>query len=396
MTGFARSPFDGHGVPRDRDFNAVSLQYRATQAQITNALHSRLVESSGAGSECIRAFEFENRGCACVCLLRERDQNGEQRGVNGATVLVSKGNSATARALIALLIAVLAVPIAGANGQELEPRSYVNTPIGLNFLLLGYGYSDGNVVFSASSPIEDAEVQTHAAILAYVRSVRIWDLSGKIGVVVPYAWSSGSALALGQPRSRDVSGFGDPRFRVSVNFFVAPPLTLNEFRSYKQDLIIGSTLEVTAPLGQYDSSKLLNIGTNRWSIRPEVGISKSLGQFTLELSTAVTIFTRNDDFLGGQTFEQAPLYSAQGHIVYEFLPGLWGALDATYYAGGRTTTNGVDGERLENARAGITLSFPVNLNNSIKLYGSSGFYSRTGTDFDALGIAWQVRWGGGL
>lgn len=305
------------------------------------------------------------------------------------------GSPTFLRTLIAL-VAILAVPIAGANCQELEPRSYTNTPVGLNFLLLGYGYSDGNVVFSASTPIEGAEVQTHAAVLAYLRSVKIWDLSSKIGVVVPYAWSSGSALAMGQPRSRDVSGFGDPRFRIAVNFFGAPPLTMEEFKTYKQDIIVGGTLEVTAPLGQYDSSKLLNIGTNRWSIKPEIGISKALGRLTLELSTAVTIFTRNDDFLGGQTFEQAPLYSAQGHIVYEFLPGLWGALDATYYTGGRTTTNGIDGERQENARAGMTLSFPVNRYNSIKLYGSSGFYSRTGTDFDALGIALQVRWGGGL
>jgi hypothetical protein len=293
-------------------------------------------------------------------------------------------------------MALFAIPIAGANGQELEPRSYTNTPIGLNFLIAGYGYTDGNVVFSASTPIEDAEIQTHATFLAYLRSVRLWDLSGKLGVIVPYAWTSGSAVAFGQAHSRKVSGLGDPKFRLTFNFLGAPPLTLKEFTAYKQDLIVGATVDVTAPLGQYDSSKLLNLGTNRWSVKSELGISKVLAPFTLELSAAATFFTRNDNFFGGKTLEQDPLYAAQAHVVYEFLPGLWAALDATYYAGGRTTTDGEEGDRQENLRAGLTVSLPVSRYNSIKFYGSTGLYSRTRTNFDAIGAAWLIRWSGGL
>ena len=81
----------------------------------------------------------------------------------------------------------------------------------------------------------------------------------------------------------------------------APALSLEEFRDYKSDLIIGSSFEVTSPLGQYDSDKLVNIGTNRWSFMPELGISKTVGPLTLELATGVRFYTDNNDFLDGRT-----------------------------------------------------------------------------------------------
>ena len=293
------------------------------------------------------------------------------------------------------LALVIAWPLRG-QAQELEPRSYVNTPVGINFLIAGYGYTTGGVVFNPATRLTDAEIETHAAIFGYARSLDLWGLSGKFAMIVPFADVSGSALQAGQLQERDVSGLADPRFRISVNFYGAPALPLEEYGRYKQDLIVGATLEVGVPLGQYDSDKLLNIGSNRWSVKPEIGLSKALGRFVLELAGAVTFFTPNGDFLGGKTLEQDPIYSVQGHFVHEFLPGLWAALDATYYAGGRTKIDGKAEEGLEHVRVGLTISISVNRYNSIKLYGSKGVYSRTGTDFDALGIAWQFRWGGGL
>jgi hypothetical protein len=154
---------------------------------------------------------------------------------------------------------------------------------------------------------------------------------------------------------------------------------------------------VTAPAGQYDSSKLLNIGANRWSVKPEIGISKAVGPWTLELSTGVRFYTDNDDFLSGKTLEQDPIFSVQGHLIYHFGSGVWGAVDTTYYTGGRTTLDGVRGDDLqENVRVGVTLALPVDRHNSIKLYGSTGAFTRTGSDFNLVGIAWQYRWGAGL
>jgi len=284
-----------------------------------------------------------------------------------------------------------------ARGQDLEPRTYSNIPVGLNFLIAGYGYSVGGVVTDPSFPLEDGDVQIHSTVLAYARAVDVWGTSGKFDVVLPFAWVSGTATFRGQPREREVSGLADPRFRFSVNLYGAPALSLQEFADYKQDLIIGANLQVSAPLGQYDSSKLLNIGTNRWSIKPDLGVSKALGPLTLELDAGVTFYTNNDDFLNGMTLEQDPIYAVQGHLIYNFGAGVWGALDATYYTGGRTTVDGVKGDNVqENTRLGLTVALPVNRYNSIKLYASTGVFARTGSNFNTGGIVWQFRWGGGL
>lgn len=307
-------------------------------------------------------------------------------------------NRALPRSLkAALIIFPLAALASAAQAQELEPRAYSNIPTGLNFLILGYGYSQGDVATDPSVPLTNANVKVHSTVLAYARALDVWGLSGKFDVVLPYAWVSGTADFMGQPREREVSGFGDPRLRFSVNFYGAPALSLNEFADYKQDLIVGASLQVSVPLGQYDSDKLVNIGTNRWSFKPELGISKTWGSLTLELAAAVALYTDNNDFLGGHTREQDPIYSVQGHVIYGFRTGVWVALDGTYYTGGRTTIDGVRGDDLQaNSRVGATVALPVSRHNSVKLYGSTGVSTRTGGNFNFVGIAWQFRWGGGL
>jgi hypothetical protein len=193
-----------------------------------------------------------------------------------------------------------------------------------------------------------------------------------------------------------MAGFGDPRFRFSMNLFGAPALSVKEFANYQQDLIIGISAQVSAPLGQYDSSKLLNLGNNRWSFRPELGISKAWGPWTLEVAPSVTIFTDNTDFFNGNTFAQAPVYLVQGHIIYNFRSGAWVSLDGTFFTGGRTTLNGVRGDNEQaNTRAGLTVALPVGRYNSIKLNASTGISTRTGSEFSIFGVAWQYRWGAG-
>ena len=294
-------------------------------------------------------------------------------------------------------MAALVFAATHAYGAELEPRSYANTPVGLNFLIGGYSYSEGGLSTSESSPIKDAQLRIHTEFLAYARSLDVWGKSGKFDVILPYSQLSGSAMVDGQPRDRQVSGLNDPRFRFSVNVYGAPALSMQEFVNYRQDLIIGASVQVSAPIGQYDSGKLVNIGTTRWFIKPDIGISKAFGPLTLELSAGVIFFTKNDDFFGGTTLEQDPVYSTQAHVIYNFGRGVWGALNGTYDYGGRSTVNGVRGDDVQgNSRAGATLALPVDRNNSIKLYASTGVSTRTGSDYNLGGIAWQYRWGDGL
>ena len=301
-------------------------------------------------------------------------------------------------ALLCVVFGIIATVLMGANtkAQDAEPRSYSNTPVGLNFLIAGYAYSQGKIAFDPNLSIADAQFYTHTEALAYVRSLDVFGKSAKFDVMLPYSSFSAHALVDGQPRAREMSGFGDPRFRFSINLFGAPALSVKEFASYKQDLIIGASLQVSAPLGQYDNSKLLNLGNNRWSFRPELGFSKASGPWTVEVAPSVTFFTDNTDFFDGSRFAQAPIYLVRGHIIYNFESGVWVSLDGSYFTGGRTTLNGVRGDNEQtNTRAGLTLALPVDRHNSIKLNASTGISTRTGSEFSAVAVAWQYRWGEG-
>ena len=276
-----------------------------------------------------------------------------------------------------LRVAAFSFAVTDAQAAELEPRAYANTPVGINFLIAGYAYSEGGLSTPAASPIKDARLHINTEVLAYVRTLDVWGQPGKFDVILPYSQLSGSALVAGQPRERQISGLHDPRFRFSVNFYGAPALSMKEFASYRQDTLIGMSVQMSAPVGQYDASKLVNLGTHRWFIKPDIGISKALGALTLEFSGGAIFFTKNSDFFGGKTLEQDPVYSTQAHITYSFGPGVWGALDATYAYGGRTTINGVRGDDVQsNSRAGATLALPVNRNNSIKIHASAGVSTR--------------------
>ena len=160
--------------------------------------------------------------------------------------------------------------------------------------------------------------------------------------------------------------------------------------------MVGARVQVSGPVGQYDSSKVVNLGTNRWSIKPDIGFSKSFGAFMLDFTASVTFYTDNNEFAGGQSREQDPIYSAQTNLSYSFGRGAWASLGVTDYRGGQTTVNGVrKDDELSNSRLGAILALPINRYNSTKLNFSSGIYTRTGTSFDTLGLAWQYRWGEG-
>lgn len=303
----------------------------------------------------------------------------------------------TAAGRILCLAAALGFPASPALAQDMEPRAYANAPIGMNFLVAGYVYTRDGVSFDPALPVTDPQLETSSAVLGYGHVFELLGQSAKLNVIVPYMQLSGTARFAGQPQSREINGFADPLFKLSVNLSGAPALSLKDYARYRQDLIVGASLRVTAPLGQYDNMKAVNLGLNRWSFKPEIGVSKAIGAWTLEGTAAATLYTDNTDYIGGNTRSQDPLYSVEAHVIRSFPRGVWGSLDATYFNGGRTKINGVESNDLQqNWRVGGTLSFPLSIQNSIKLYASSGVSARTGNSFDLLGIAWQYRWGAGL
>ena len=154
--------------------------------------------------------------------------------------------------------------------------------------------------------------------------------------------------------------------------------------------MVGVSATVSVPIGQDDPVLFINIGANRWSIKPEVGVSRTWGRWTVEGDFGTTFFTDNSDFRG-VTRSQAPIVSTQGHLIYTFRPAFWIAADGNYWIGGRVTTNGVEGSDYQrNSRLGVTVAFPVK-RQQIRIAYSAGAYTTIGGDFHSLGVSYSMR-----
>lgn len=306
------------------------------------------------------------------------------------------GTRITARIAHIAMLPMLA--IAGrAGAQEIEPRAYSNAPVGVNFAIVGVAHTQGGLNFDASVPITNEDLRTTSLVMAYARTLSLWGRSGKFDVIVPYTWLHGTADLMGVPLERKVDGFARPAMRLSMNFIGAPAMEMAQFRDWKQDLIVGASVQVSPPLGQYDENRIVNIASNRWSIKPEIGMSKARGRWIAELKLGATFFTDNDRFYGGATRSQDPVYALQGNLIRGLASGAWWSFDATYFEGGRSQVDGRFNRDLQqNWRVGASLSLPVDRANSVKFALSSGVYARTGNEFDAVAVSWQHRWGGGL
>lgn len=298
--------------------------------------------------------------------------------------------------VIFLVIASLAAG-GSAHAQRIEPRTYSNAPVGVNFVAAGYMNSRGALLFDPAIPVTDANADVDIGLLGYVRTLDIRGKSAKTGILLSYAFLSADGYVDNIYRTRDQQGLADPVFYFSINLLGAPALSLEDFKNYQQDTIIGLSFRLTAPLGVYQPEKLINVGTNRWSFEPELGISKAIGRWTVEGATAVVLYTDNDEFDTSKKRQQDPVYSVQFHLSYTFPGKAWASIGTTYYTGGQTTIDEeVKNDLQQNWRTGITIALPVDRRNSIKMFAHSGVSTRTGTDYDSLGVLWQYRWGGGI
>ena len=277
--------------------------------------------------------------------------------------------------------------------QQLEPRAYSTSPTGTNFFGLGYGYSHGSVLLDPSLPVENVRAHLNSVAPYYGRTFGLFGRLASVTVVAPYAWGSASGDVMEVRQSVTRSGFADPQLRFAVNLLGGPALTVQQFRARTPETTLGVSLTVVCPYGQYFPSKLINIGTNRWAFKPELGLSHPAGKWAFEVYAGVWLFTENADFYGGQVRTQSPLASYQAHVVYSFNPRLWAAFDFTYYNGGQTTVGGRDKQdRQNNTRGGFTVVVPVAPGQSFKLTWSNGVSARIGSKFRTIGVAWQWIW----
>jgi len=230
-------------------------------------------------------------------------------------------------------------------------------------------------------------------VAAYVRSINIFGLAGKVDVVAPWASGDWDGYYNGVDTSKSVNGFGDARIRLSVNFIGSPALKKTEFTSYKPSRISGLSLQLIAPTGRYDPDKLLNLGSNRWVFRPQWGFSQYFKNWILETYISAWFFTKNNDFYEGNELKQNPLGTVKLHLIRSFYKNWWVSLGAGYGLGGKTYVNDVERDtRISTFRFGLTFAVPFGKHHTIRLNGLTGIRLEQGSDFNAIGISYQYRW----
>ncbi len=295
------------------------------------------------------------------------------------------------------------VILAGAvcQGQDLAPRAYVITPVHSNAIVLTYSLFSGNLMFNGAVPITDATANVNAPILGLYHSFSFLGRSANIVASLPYGVGNFHGTVLGAETTTHRSGMFDSMFRIAVNLKGGPAMDVRQFREYRQKTVLGASLRVMAPTGQYDPQRLINLGANRWAFKPEFGYSRRLGHWIFDGYCGVWFFTRNPEFFSRNAYvpfvqvqTQDPIVAVEGHLSYDVRPRLWVSLDANYWTGGRTSLNGVQNPVTlqRSSRLGVTSSLPVTRHQSFKVSYSKGAYARFGGNFHNLSMAWQYSW----
>ena len=278
-----------------------------------------------------------------------------------------------------------------AGAQEMEPRALSPAPVGTSFVLVGVGTSNGAFVLDPSQPVENLDADIRFAVVGAGYTFGLFGRQARVIVVAPFAWGEVSGDVAGVRQTRDLQGLNDPRIKLSLALFGAPALTLQEFVSRPPSTVVGVSLTVTPPIGQYDAERLVNLGFNRWGLKPELGASFPMGAWTIEGGLGAWFYTTNDSYYPGHAVRtQDPIITVQANVSYTFRSRQWLALNGTWFSGGETETDGVpNSDEQNNTRVGLTFSQPLGARHSLKFTYSTGATTRRGSDFDSLNVAWQ-------
>jgi hypothetical protein len=286
-----------------------------------------------------------------------------------------------------------------ASAQDLEPRRWTHLPVGLNTLAVGYGGQEADIFFNPLIGITDGTANVNAWLARYAYTFDWSGRMGRVDLILPYVSGSWQGLVDGEPGRRDIKAGSDPWLRLSWNFYGSPSLSREEFRQYLADnpvrTTVGASLAVSLPLGSYDPTELINVGRNRYTVRPQLGVLHTRGAWSFELSGSVFLFTDNTEFVDGITLSQEPVWAVQGHVTRNFGNRLWIGAGLAYAAGGKVD---LDAERVafevDNLLWNVIGSYRITTNQSVVLGWQQGRTQvNVGTDTDTWLMSWVYAWG---
>jgi hypothetical protein len=278
-----------------------------------------------------------------------------------------------------------------AGAQELDARHFSPAPLGTTFVIAGVGVSEGAIVFDPSLDIENVHADLDIMTAGFGRVFAWGERQGRVLVVAPLAEGTIAGDVGSAPHSAELDGFVDPRIKLTVGLRGAPALAPADFARAPRGTVVSAGVTVVPPWGDYDPTSPVNLGYNRWAVKPEVGVLRPFGPWTVEGTVGAWLYSRNSGQYPGTAHKrQEPLLSAQAHVSYTWPSRVWLAVDATSFAGGDTRINGVaNPDHQDNSRVGLTLSIPFAGRHSLKLTYSEGATTRRGNDFESFMVTWQ-------
>jgi hypothetical protein len=230
--------------------------------------------------------------------------------------------------------------------------------------------------------------------------LRLFDLLGKTARVdVRFAQQHArwQGLLDGEPRTVGRRGLAEPTMRVAVNFIGAPALDSKGFNAYQTahpvNTVVGAALTLSVPLGVCQEDKLLNLGTNRFDIQPQLGVVHTRGPWSYELTGSAAFFTDNNHFLVNVSRAQDPVLLLQARTVYT-APRGWGvSLGAAYDWGGRSTVAGVvKDDYREDLLYGNSAGLALNRRLSVQVaYVANRAQTGVGSDPDNIALGLSAR-----
>jgi hypothetical protein len=296
---------------------------------------------------------------------------------------------------------LLLCPLGALRAQDLAPRAYLITPVHSNAVTLTWSYYNGSINFNGALPSSDATGTYSVPIFSYYHTFDLFGRSANIVASLPYGVGTFRGTVFGAEQHLRRSGLVDSGVRLSVNLKGGPAMPPQEFLRWQQKVLLGISLRVMAPTGQYDPTKLINWGTNRWSFKPEFGYSQRWGKWVVDGYFGVWCFTANQDywsrniyFAGTRSQSQEPIGALESHLSYDFKRRLWVSLDGNFWFGGSTNVGGVENTltKQTNSRLGGTAGIPISKHQALKFSYSNGTYIRFGGNYQNVSVAWQYSW----
>lgn len=315
--------------------------------------------------------------------------------------LIAKGLGVITRLLLFTIIAEMSLH--SCRAQDLSPRAYLITPSHSNAINLTYSIFGGGIDFNGVVPITGATGTYNVSTVSLYHSFSFFGRSANVTAWLPYGVGTFQGSVLGTDKQIYRSGLFDSGVRFSVNLKGGSAMPISEFVKWKQTMVLGASLKIIVPTGQYDPMKLINWGINRWAIKPEFGYSQRFqNKWVLDGYAGALFFTANQEFYSVPTVQpqrKNPFGSFEGHLSYDAKhyrgkPALWFSLDGNFWFGGATSLRGKTNPatRQTASRVGVTAAIPVSHRQTIKASFSRGIYLRIGGNFDSLAVSWQYSW----